>query len=80
MTAKEAVEQSISHDTITGIEASDKAEAKALIAELEAIAAEADLDFDWTDSNEGYETWAMEDGSVNGGPMAWRVHIAVVAQ
>ncbi len=80
MTTKEAVERSISHDEIVHIQAADKAEAKALIAELEAIAAEADLDFDWTDSNEGYETWAMEDGSVNGGPMAWRVHIEVEAQ
>jgi hypothetical protein len=77
MTAKEAVDRSTSHDEIVSIEAADKAEAKTLIADLEAIAFEAGYGFGYTPSNEGYETWAFRAGTEN--EMVWRVHIEVEA-
>lgn len=77
MTTKEAVERSTSHDEIVRIEAADKAEAKAQIADLQAIALDAGYGFGYTPSNEGYETWAFRAGTEN--EMVWRVHIEVDA-
>lgn len=76
MSTKEAVERSISHDRIVTISARSKDEAKKFISDLGRIAADRDLEFDWTDSNEGYETWAYALGAADG-DMAWRVHIAL---
>lgn len=78
MTAKEAVNRSISHDEIVTIHAADRFEARVLVSQLQAIAFDAGLDFSYTLIGRRYETWAPKDGP--GIDMVWRVHVEVEAQ
>lgn len=72
MTAKEAVERSISHNEIVTIRAAHMDEVNALVSDLKAIAFDAGLKFNHTFVDDGYKTWAFKPYETG-----WRVHIKV---
>lgn len=75
----EAIARSSSHDEIATVVVADKAAAKAAIAEAKAAAQAADLEFDYTDSNEGWDLWANKEDAKDG-DMEWRLTVAIEEQ
>jgi hypothetical protein len=71
-----AISRSESHNEITRINADNKVQAQVLISEARSIAEAAGLEFDWSDTNLGFDLWACKPGSED---MTWRVEISAEA-
>lgn len=74
MNITDAITRSESHTEIVHLDAATKDEAEAMIAEAKTIAEAAELEFDSTDTNDGYDLWACAEGSEK---MEWRLKIKV---
>ena len=72
----EAIARSVSHDEIATVIVADKAAAKAAIAESKAAARASDLEFDYTDTNNGWDLWANEEDAKDG-DMKWRLAVVI---
>lgn len=79
MTINDAISRSENHNEIASIRVASQDEARSMIDDAKRIAEAAGLEFDYTDTNDGYDSWAY-DSADNSDAMAWRVILVIAGK